>query len=183
MRRVVKWGGSLLGQPGIFARFESWLATRPRATTLVVVGGGQAVDWWRALDAAHGLDPELMHTLALGTMTANARVVRSQLKDAGWVEQVGERAPELGVLNPLTALAALELEVEALPRSWDVTSDSIAAWIALHWQADELVLLKSGDPPPEVARWSQLGFVDAHFSSVGYPPAKVSAWNFNTEAR
>jgi aspartokinase-like uncharacterized kinase len=55
-----------------------------------------------------------------------------------------------------------------LPHTWDVTSDSIAAWIAARWSADELVLLKStGMNPgitPDHARRD--GLVDGHFPQV-----------------
>ena len=46
---------------------------------------------------------------------------------------------------------------EALPHSWDVTSDSIAAWVALRWPAD-LTLLKSATP-----RTGRESFVDPYF--------------------
>jgi hypothetical protein len=53
----------------------------------------------------------------------------------------------------------------ALPHCWDVTSDSIAAWVATRWDASELVLLKSTDLPTNAsldeARRMQL--IDPYF--------------------
>jgi hypothetical protein len=52
-----------------------------------------------------------------------------------------------------------------LPHSWDATSDSIAAWIAVRWQADELVLVKSAAFPPGNDP-ALLGLVDRHFRQL-----------------
>ena len=55
-----------------------------------------------------------------------------------------------------------------LPRSWQVTGDSIAARIAECLGADELVLLKSTDPPSTPSRRiaSRLGLVDGFFGEA-----------------
>ena len=52
----------------------------------------------------------------------------------------------------------------ALPASWEVTSDSIAAWLAEGLGAGELVLLKSSEPTlPTPSEWATSGYVDAYF--------------------
>ena len=61
-----------------------------------------------------------------------------------------------------------------LPAGWQVTSDSIAARLAEVLAADELVLLKSIDPPS--ATWQQAareGLVDAYFPEAVQPLATV----------
>lgn len=52
-----------------------------------------------------------------------------------------------------------------LPASWDVTSDSIAAWVAGEVGAEELVLFKSlsADGSGAIAEWSERGWIDAFF--------------------
>jgi aspartokinase-like uncharacterized kinase len=68
-----------------------------------------------------------------------------------------------------------------LPCSWDVTSDSIAAWVTCRWPADELVLVKSvpcpgstdGDPQSAAKR----GLVDAYFPQLAPRVPRISWLN------
>jgi aspartokinase-like uncharacterized kinase len=56
---------------------------------------------------------------------------------------------------------------ETLPASWNVTSDSIAAWIALNWQADRLILAKSCDAPEtNLSALRQLEMIDHAFEKT-----------------
>jgi hypothetical protein len=55
----------------------------------------------------------------------------------------------------------------ALPSSWGVTSDAVAARVAVAVGAGELVLLKSAPPPPgDAAAWAACGYVDAWLPRV-----------------
>ncbi len=52
-----------------------------------------------------------------------------------------------------------------IPESWDVTSDSLALWLAGQVGAAACILVKSLAPPPGTgpADWARLGLVDAAF--------------------
>lgn len=186
-RRVIKLGGSLLTKAGIFDRLTAWMAAQSPAVNAMLVGGGKAADWWRLLDRQHGLDPELTHALAIATMTDNARVAVKQIAEAIWVESIRDprlaTAPVLAVFNATQVLGELEQTVSRsrLPRSWDVSADSIAVWIALAWQADELVLLKACDPPSDRSTWVAQEYVDPYFQTLDYPIERLRCFNLATQ--
>ncbi len=53
-----------------------------------------------------------------------------------------------------------------LPKAWDVTSDTLAAWLAGELKADRLILVKSVDPPSAAETAADLaaaGIVDPLF--------------------
>jgi len=99
-------------------------------------------------------------------MQLNASLVASWFPDWPWVDDFqGLKAidsPNRVIFAPKKWLGRLE---DPLPESWDVTSDSIAARLAHDLNADELVLFKSADPPPNPTGPSIVtaGYVDSYF--------------------
>jgi hypothetical protein len=74
----------------------------------------------------------------------------------------------LSLLNPFTFAREDESRPGALPHTWSVTTDSIAARAAIVFRAERLVLLKSVDIPPGTS-WQAAaanGWVDAHFPQI-----------------
>ena len=160
---VYKVGGSLLEWPELFPRLRELLTTDARCA-LLIAGGGAAADVVRRWDQAHRLGDAASHALAIEAMRLGAELLCAQLPHA---HSVGSRAAvtrcwKAGGLPVLDLAAFMACEHAAgatpLPASWDVTSDSLAAWVAMRWPAD-LVLLKSTTPPA-----SQ--FVDPYFSTA-----------------
>jgi 5-(aminomethyl)-3-furanmethanol phosphate kinase len=152
---LFKIGGSLLELPGFSAKFQFVLSQRTESRPLLIVGGGATVDCVRQWDAIHRLDGESAHWLAIRAMGLNERLVEALIFDSVVVTNRPEvetawRAGRLPILCCFEFLRKEEDEVPddaRLPLTWDVTSDSIAAWVARRWPAEELVLLKSCDPP------------------------------------
>jgi aspartokinase-like uncharacterized kinase len=140
--RIVKLGGSLLDLPGVADRLRLWLAGEPSAATLLVVGGGQLADAIRQAQTVHVLSDAAAHRLCLEVMGVTAALAGELLPEATLVRRPAEidrAAPGLQVVDVREFLIA----AEPLPESWQVTSDSIAAHLAVSLGADELVLLKS----------------------------------------
>jgi aspartokinase-like uncharacterized kinase len=55
-----------------------------------------------------------------------------------------------------------------IPRSWEVTSDGLAAWLACRIGARRVLLIKHVDPPPDPIRIEDLvarGVVDRSFAA------------------
>lgn len=174
MRRVIKLGGSLLDLPDWHSRLPRWLFRQPPATNYLVVGGGAMVDQMRETPAlSWRLSTAQIHWLAIRAMAMQAECVLAFLPNA-------RRLTDTNIPNDTDATVALWmvdawhfmrqeeplLPGPALPESWDVTSDSIAARFARAVDAHELVLLKSALPGDGTTRRLAVegGYVDRCFA-------------------
>lgn len=182
---VLKVGGSLLDLPGLAIRLRQVLALRPQARPLLVAGGGATADVVRNWDRRHQLGDDLSHDLALLGMGLNEELFARLLSRARLVRNARQfdQATSDGCIPLLCAHCFLKWGEaaghDALPHSWDVTSDSIAAWTARVLGAWELVLIKSvpcpvGIPSDEAARQ---GLVDYHFAEQARTIPEVSWCN------
>lgn len=165
---IIKVGGSLFDRPDLGPRLRDWLDNNAPRETILVPGGGRQVEAIRDLDRLHGLGDEVAHRMALQAMTATAELLAALLPDSCIMDgpDLAELVWEQGRRPVLDALAFCESD-GTLPHTWAVTSDSIAARLAVVAGADELVLLKSVPPPPgDVAAWSACGYVDAWLTRV-----------------
>lgn len=140
---VLKVGGSLSQRPATLHRLMGALGKAARRYTLVVVpGGGPFADAVRSVDRRFRLDNSASHWMAILAMDQYAHLLTSLAPGA----QLFQAAAGLrrGRLNILQATAWLR-DADALPHSWMVTSDSIAAWVARRLRAKMLVLVKDVD--------------------------------------
>jgi aspartokinase-like uncharacterized kinase len=173
--RIVKVGGSLLDWAPLPQALNQWLNGQPAAANVLIAGGGELAEAIRRADQLFGLGAETAHWLcidALGTMARLlAALPRPPLPLVSSFRQVQSQLPlaeaQALVLDPRDFLRVHEprLPGRPLPHTWEVTSDSIAARLADVLTADELVLLKSTDPPPgaTLGDLAASGLVDAYF--------------------
>ena len=172
---VVKVGGSLLSRPGWPALIESLVAAANAQPCCLVVGGGAVVDGLRAMNRSQPQAPQLMHDLAIDAMRLTARLVAA----AVGLPLVSAPPDSRGVaVLDVTAWLAVGPRTATLPVGWHVTSDSIAASVAVE-HGGSLLLAKSVPPPPcpdGVDPWSALaraGWVDEHFPEAAAPLATI----------
>jgi probable H4MPT-linked C1 transfer pathway protein len=142
---IFKIGGSLLAYPDVLA---STLAAIVEASThtrvAIVPGGGPFADAVR--DAHHRvhLPDDAAHWMAVLAMDQYAHLLagmRAELTLAA-----SEREVELAIAAgriPVLAPYRWLRDADPLPHTWDVTSDSISAWVASALGATQLVLVKS----------------------------------------
>lgn len=159
---VIKVGGALLGRQGALDIVVAALAAVAGRgdPMLVVPGGGPFADTVRLIDTEIGLSADAAHWMAILALDQYAELLASRVPRARVVWGAGEVAPalaagELPVLAPYRWLRSADPAV--LPHSWDVTSDSIAAWVAGELGARRLVLAKA-------VRVDVAALVDPHFS-------------------
>lgn len=148
---VVKLGGSLLVLPDLADRLHSVVQLLSGQKCLIIVGGGPAADEIRRLDDNSDLTPSQAHWNAIASMSFNTAmisrilgclpVISNQLDaESAWKDH------EVVLLEPTKFLHELQTTFDRhLPESWSVTSDSIAAFIALHWPSRQLLFCKSCD--------------------------------------
>ena len=167
---VVKVGGSLYDLPDLGSRLRAFLRDQcARASVILVPGGGPTVDAVRLLDRLHALGEETSHWLALRALTLNAHFLAALLPPTRIVGALDEwNRSEVAILDVHAFARADELRPGRLPHIWAVTSDAFAARIAVVFNADALILLKS-TTIPQGMDWSEAGrrgWVDEWFAEV-----------------
>jgi aspartokinase-like uncharacterized kinase len=141
---VFKVGGGLLKQPGDLDRVLAFISDRARRQrVLIVPGGGPFADAVRAVDARVGLSDDAAHWMAIRAMEQYASVIADRMPGSVLVSDLPEidaaiAASRVPVLTPYRWVR----DADPLPHSWDVTSDSIAAWVAGAVGACRIVLVK-----------------------------------------
>jgi len=158
---LIKLGGSLLAHP---AQLDAVLAIVRDAAAdsrlLIVPGGGPFADTVRQVDRDLGLSDDAAHWMAVLAMDQYAHLIISRLPGSALVEDVAGIGFAIAAARvPVLAPSRWVREADPLPHTWDVTSDSIAAWIAGMIGAERLVLIK---PPGASAR----DVVDGYFHRV-----------------
>jgi 5-(aminomethyl)-3-furanmethanol phosphate kinase len=155
---VVKVGGGLLAKAGAFELVIEALSAFRRGRRLVVVpGGGPFADAVRQMFKRVKIGDDAAHWMAILGMdqfglALEARIPEATLVDTPALLAAALEAGRLPVLAPYRWLRA----ADPLPHSWEVTSDSIAAWFAGALGARRVVLIKPADR-------SQRNLVDPYF--------------------
>jgi aspartokinase-like uncharacterized kinase len=160
---VFKLGGRLLSDGERFNTVVRAIeAAAPGRRLLIIPGGGPFADAVREADRRVRLSADVAHWMAILAMDQYAHLIAGRLRGAVLVadrqeidsalagpgapagatggpdRDAGLARPKIPVLAPYRWLR----EADPLPHSWDVTSDSIAAWVAGQLGARRLILVK-----------------------------------------
>jgi len=179
---IVKVGGSLFDLPDLKLRLAR-CCERARPTRVVFVpGGGSAANVIRSLDITHGLGEEAAHWLAMRMVQVNGCFLKTLLAQATIVRFPHEK-PRVGILDAYDFARADEARDNHLPHIWDVTSDSLAARVAVVFGAEELVLLKSvGWEGDDWQAAASAGVVDRYFPEALRPARDLAVRVVNSRA-
>ncbi|MCA1686390.1 MAG: uridylate kinase [Planctomycetia bacterium] len=182
---VIKVGGSLLGWTEFPARLRAYLDDSASDRILLIVGGGRAADFVRELDSVHGIGEKRSHGLALRALDLTAHAAAALVPGLTVVTRPDDRfrAWERGLVPVLAPRWFLE-NVDRpsgtpLPESWAVTTDSIAARVAVTLGAEELRLLKSVGlgGVSDRAEAASRGLVDPEFPECSSPLRRLAVVN------
>lgn len=140
---IVKLGGSLHDAPEL-GIWLGLLATAPGPARIVVPGGGPFADAVRELQPQLGFGEIEAHRMAILAMQQYGLFLHGLEPRL----RLAETREELGAAGSAVWLPwRLAGRHPALRPSWDVTSDSIAAWLAAEIGAEALLLVKSAALP------------------------------------
>ena len=140
---VIKIGGSMLGEPEL-ANWLEILVKYGDGKVVIVPGGGLFADTVREAQQLTNISDAVAHKLALlamdqfGLLMAGINpalaTARSELEIAerGWQHRGIVWLPSKMVLAD-----------GSIPQNWQVTSDSLSAWLASKLGATQLMLVKS----------------------------------------
>ena len=156
---VVKLGGSQIGS----AALGPWLVTLAacRGRVVLVPGGGLFADAVRKAQAKMGYGDAVAHHMALLAMEQYGRALASlspQFRVAAFIPAIKNALRDRRV--PVWAPTAMVLRRSEIPASWDVSSDSLAAWLAGRIGAERLLLVKHGGPFEGRVRAAELSASD-----------------------
>lgn len=157
---VIKIGGGLSAIPGALNRVcRAVGSARCSHRILVVPGGGPFADAVRDFDRTEGLAPASAHWMAILAMDQYAHVLAERIAGATLIEGPGAvlqtlRTGGVAVLAPFRWMRAADV----LPHTWEVTSDSIAAFVAGALDAARLILIKPASEIPDP--------MDPHFAAT-----------------
>jgi aspartokinase-like uncharacterized kinase len=140
---VVKVGGGLgrgAGDDALRALCTTLGRLGERHPLLVVPGGAWFADAVRDADQRFGLGAATSHHMAVLGMEQFGWLLSDLIPGAARCAD-----PALADTGRTTVLLPAALPIASLPASWQVTSDSIAAWVAVRAGAGRLVLVKEVD--------------------------------------
>lgn len=163
---VIKLGGSLLGSPEL----NGWLDVIARhgdGKIVIVPGGGILADAVYESQLLSGVDDLVAHKMAVMAMDQYGVLLaglNDDLVTAASDLEIAERGWQHRAIVWLPS--SMVIADDSIPTTWELTSDSLAAWLAHKLNADHLILVKSERPDMDqisLERLTKEGFVDEHF--------------------
>ncbi|WP_119157332.1 aspartate kinase [Caldimonas tepidiphila] len=165
---VVKIGGSL-NRDALLPQWLELLGTLGRGRVVLVPGGGAFADEVRAAQRHWSFDDVAAHNMAVLGMAQTAMLLRGLapalqpvLREADFRKVLRQGGTALWMPLQLLREQADELT------SWEVTSDSLALWLARRLNAERLVLVKSCemDAAASFGELAQAGALDGRFAAL-----------------
>ena len=145
---IVKLGGSLARE----RQFARWIEAlhHSKNGVIIVPGGGPFADCVREAQGYIRFDDAAAHRMALLAMEQYAIACASSFPD---VLLMSDEAQLRLIGDGRIAFwlpSRIALDADDLPQNWQVTSDSLAAWLVMRLDARAIVVVKSvdakGDP-------------------------------------
>jgi 5-(aminomethyl)-3-furanmethanol phosphate kinase len=163
---VVKFGGSFAFSEHLRSWIEALAACNGRI--VIVPGGGPFADAVRVAQTRMRFDDGAAHHMAVVAMEQYGRALASFSSLLSPADSADAIRHDLDAGRvPVWMPSPMVLSANDIAQSWDITSDSLAAWLAGRIGADRLLLVKHVKYPPGCASLKDLietGIVDEAFA-------------------
>ena len=136
IKQVVKIGGSL------FPDYAIDLAKKLKNTnSMIILGGGEFANLIREYDSSQNFSAEVTHFTAIDCMDIIAKLVNDKVKSTRLAYDLDEanKISDEG-FTPIFVVSRFLRDEDPFECSWDVTSDSIAAYVAHLINANLLIV-------------------------------------------
>jgi aspartokinase-like uncharacterized kinase len=187
---LIKVGGSVCNSPELKVLAPQWAALARQHRLLFLAGGGLFADQVRLIDEAFELSDSAAHWMAIAAMDQCGYLLADRMPGIEVIYDL-EMTPAITAAGSSAVLlpSSFFRRHDPLPHRWEVTSDSLAAWLTGFAGIDCLVLLKDVpgvyqpdspiSPPPLLAevskdQLSRYEVVDPYFTKA--LPDLVECW-------
>ncbi|NLE05777.1 MAG: hypothetical protein GX638_13395 [Crenarchaeota archaeon] len=147
MNTVIKIGGSLSEKPNVLRNLGYELSKiAQKQKILIIPGGAKFADVIRELDNKFKLPASFTHRMAILAMDQYGLFLSQILPNSQLCDSIKEankisKAGKLAIFLP----SKMVLDCDPFEASWDVTSDSIAAYIAIKVHSKKVILITDVD--------------------------------------
>jgi len=161
---VIKLGGSLAQANTLLHCLNRIEQQYHGQAVVIVMGGGDFANQVRVAQQQWQFDDNSAHAMAILAMQQMAWLVKGLKADFELVQSVNAMLPSSSKMM-IWLPDVNELNNAGIPATWDISSDSLAAWLANTLSADELILIKSAviDSTLSLAQLAEHGIIDNAF--------------------
>jgi aspartokinase-like uncharacterized kinase len=161
---IIKIGGSLETAKTLLHCLNRIEQHYQHQRVVIVVGGGIFAEQVRITQQHWQFNDECAHAMAILAMQQMAYLVKglkANVELAHSVHAITKSSSNSIVWSPNLD----ELNNAGIPATWDITSDSLAAWLANTLLADELILIKSAEINAQLSlpQLAEQGIIDKAF--------------------
>jgi len=180
--RVIKLGGSLMNDVESLRQCLNTIEQKVKDRVVIVPGGGLFADQVRLAQKQWQFNDEIAHEMAILAMQQMALLFKS-IKPGFLISNTDSIKANNKVV--IWSPDIQQLNQDGIAASWDITSDSLAAWLANQIQADELILVKSAEVPENMTihQMQKQGLVDKAFEKLtqnsSYNIVLLNKYSFN----
>ncbi|MGZ5012367.1 MAG: amino acid kinase family protein [Methylobacter sp.] len=141
---IIKLGGSLSYSDALVKSLDEVEKNYQGRAVIIVPGGGTFADQVRLAQQHWQFDDITAHRMAILAMQQMALMFKGLKPGFAMAHTVSAIQDQLNrQKNVIWSPDITELDNAGIPPSWDITSDTLAAWLATTLSATELILVKS----------------------------------------